>query len=73
MEGTSHAGNQNVDGSTTAGSIIRWNTRNGDVQDVTGVGGKPTVPAKDSLKAGQIYQTPRGQARWNGAEFELVG
>lgn len=64
---------KNVDGSTTAGSIIRWNTRNGDVQDVTGVGGKPTVPAKDSLKAGQIYQTPRGQARWNGAEFELVG
>lgn len=64
---------KNVDGSTTAGSVIRYNSRNGDVQDVSGVGGKASVPAKDSLKAGQIYQTPRGQARWNGAEFELIG
>ncbi|OAD83932.1 hypothetical protein ATN89_12215 [Comamonas thiooxydans] len=64
---------KNVDGSTTAGSVIRYNSRTGDVQEVDGVGGKPPVPAKDSLKAGQVYQTPRGQARWNGSEFELVG
>ncbi|PIG09615.1 hypothetical protein [Comamonas sp. 26] len=30
---------KNVDGSTTAGSVIRYNSRNGDVQDVSGVGG----------------------------------
>ncbi|BCX53872.1 hypothetical protein [Comamonas thiooxydans] len=64
---------KNLDGSTTAGSVIRYNSRTGDVQEVGGVGGKPQVPAKDSLKAGQVYQTPRGQARWNGTEFELVG
>ncbi len=64
---------KNLDGSTTAGSVIRYNSRTGDVQEVNGVGGKPPVPAKDSLKAGQVYQTPRGQARWNGSEFELVG
>ncbi|CUB01434.1 hypothetical protein [Comamonas thiooxydans] len=64
---------KNLDGSTTAGSVIRYNSRTGDVQEVGGVGGKPPVPAKDSLKAGQVYQTPRGQARWNGSEFELVG
>nr|WP_279088448.1 hypothetical protein [Comamonas thiooxydans] len=63
---------KNLDGSTTAGSVIRYNSRTGDVQEVGGVGGKSQVPAKDSLKAGQVYQTPRGQARWNGAEFELV-
>ncbi|CAM4266971.1 hypothetical protein COAQ111491_14110 [Comamonas aquatilis] len=30
---------KNVDGSTTAGSVIRYNSRTGDVQDVGGVGG----------------------------------
>lgn len=64
---------KNLDGSTTAGSVIRYNSRTGDVQEVGGVGGKPQVPAKDSLKVGQVYQTLHGPARWNGTRFDPVG
>lgn len=42
---------KNVDGSTTAGSVIRWNTRNGDVQDLTGVGNKPLAPSEHNINA----------------------
>ncbi|MDH1477771.1 hypothetical protein N5F13_25130 [Comamonas thiooxydans] len=64
--GTDAAGNK------TEGMLAAVNKRNGEMRRMDG-SGKPPVPAKDSLKAGQVYQTPRGQARWNGAEFELVG
>lgn len=33
-------------------------------------GGQP--PSRESLVRGQIYQTPRGQARWNGSAFDPV-
>lgn len=33
-------------------------------------GGQP--PSRESLVRGQIYQTPRGQARWNGTAFDPV-
>lgn len=64
--GTDAAGNK------TEGMLAAVNKRNGEMRRMDG-SGKPPIPAKDSLKAGQVYQTPRGQARWNGAEFELVG
>lgn len=64
--GTDAAGNK------TEGMLAAVNKRNGEMRRMDG-SGKPPIPAKDSLKAGQVYQTPRGQARWNGAEFELAG
>lgn len=30
------------------------------------------MPPKDQLKAGQVYQTPRGPARWDGKQFAAV-
>lgn len=42
---------KNVDGSTTAGSVIRYNSRTGDVQDVGGVGGKASTPSEHNINA----------------------
>ena len=42
---------KNVDGSTTAGSVIRYNSRTGDVQEVSGVGG-----SSQSLPPGMTKQ-----------------
>lgn len=40
------------------------------VQQPAQGGGQP--PSRESLVRGQIYQTPRGQARWNGSAFDPV-
>lgn len=62
---------KNADGSTTQGSIYRYNKTTGEtvrVDDGQGAGASP--PPKKSLKAGQVYQTPTGVMRWNGSAFE---
>lgn len=65
---------KNPDGSTTHGSVYRYNKTTGEtvrVDDGQGNGAPP--PSKDSLKAGQVYQTRGGPLRWNGTSFERVG
>lgn len=42
---------KNVDGSTTAGSVIRYNSRTGDVQEVGGVGNKASGPSEHNINA----------------------
>ncbi len=42
---------KNVDGSTTAGSVIRYNSRTGDVQEVGGVGNKASTPSEHNINA----------------------
>lgn len=64
---------KNVDGSTTDGSIYRYNTQTGAVERVDAGNAAPQpMPAKDQLKSGQVYQTPRGPARWDGKQFTSV-
>ncbi|MEG0557956.1 MAG: hypothetical protein RR574_16065 [Comamonas sp.] len=63
---------KNVDGSTSAGSIIRWNTRNGDVQEVGGVGGSsqslPPGMTKQVGTAGgkPVYEDAKGNRFMGG-------
>ncbi len=64
---------KNPDGSTTEGSVIRYNKSTGDVQRVDGGGPRAQPPAKESLVVGQVYTTPSGQLRWNGKAFERMG
>lgn len=64
---------KNPDGSTTEGSVIRYNKSTGDVQRVDGGGSRAQPPAKESLVVGQVYTTPSGQLRWNGKAFERMG
>lgn len=64
---------KNADGSTTDGSIYRYNTQTGAVERVdAGVTAPLPLPPKDQLKAGQVYQTPRGPARWDGKQFQTA-
>ncbi len=42
---------KNMDGSTTAGSVIRYNSRTGDVQEVGGVGAKASTPSEHNINA----------------------
>lgn len=42
---------KNLDGSTTAGSVIRYNSRTGDVQEVGGVGNKASTPSEHNINA----------------------
>lgn len=64
---------KNADGSTTEGSVIRYNKSTGDVQRVDGGPGRTPAPTKESLVSGQVYTTPSGQLRWNGTAFERMG
>ena len=58
---------KNVDGSTTAGSVIRWNTRDGDVQEVSG------SQSKQEFVKGTVYQDAKGnKQRWTGSAWEAV-
>lgn len=61
---------KNVDGSTTDGSIYRYNTQTGVVERVDGSGaGKPPPAPQDSSKRikGNPYTAPNGQTViWNG-------
>lgn len=64
---------KNVDGSTSMGSIVRYNKATGQTEVVQqSGGGNGSLPPKDSLVKGQTYQTPRGPARWDGAMFQPV-
>lgn len=42
---------KNLDGSTTAGSVIRYNSRTGDVQKVGGVGNQASTPSEHNINA----------------------
>ena len=64
---------KNVDGSTTQGSVWRYNKATGEtvrVDDAQGSAGP--APSKDSMVRGQVYQTARGLARWDGRQFQPV-
>lgn len=66
---------RNADGSTTEGSAWRFNRATGQAERVDGgQQARPSdmPPSKDSLVVGQVYQTARGAARWNGKAFDPV-
>ena len=57
---------KNVDGSTTQGSVIRYNKRTGEVQEVGSGIKAPAAPANAAERVvGQLYTAPNGQSvRW---------
>ena len=57
---------KNVDGSTTQGSVIRYNKRTGEVQEVGSGTKAPAAPANAAERVvGQLYTAPNGQSvRW---------
>ena len=65
---------KNVDGSTTEGSVIRYNSRTGDVQRVDGGQGAQAAPAPadpKERKVGQVYVAPNGaNVRWTGQGWQ---
>lgn len=66
---------KNLDGSTTQGSVWRYNKTTGDTARVDGGQGaaaSPVPSSRESLVQGQVYQTARGPARWDGGQFQLV-
>ncbi|RMX08501.1 hypothetical protein D8I35_05335 [Corticibacter populi] len=68
---------KNQDGSTTEGSVIRYNQRTGQVERVEGGGGQQAVaqlPARvGERQIGTIYAMPNGQAaRWTSDGWELT-
>lgn len=64
---------KNMDGSTTHGSVYRYNKTTGETARVDeGQGGPTPPPPKESLVRGKIYQTKAGAMRWNGSGFERV-
>lgn len=65
---------KNVDGSTTQGSVWRYNKQTGETVRVDdGLGSVGPAPAKDGMVRGQVYQTRGGPLRWNGSSFERIG
>ncbi|OGA63070.1 MAG: hypothetical protein A2710_26595 [Burkholderiales bacterium RIFCSPHIGHO2_01_FULL_64_960] len=65
---------KNLDGSTTQGSVYRFNKATGETSRVDeGQGNAGQAPAKDNMVRGQVYQTRGGPMRWNGSSFERVG
>ena len=65
---------KNLDGSTTQGSVYRFNKATGETSRVDeGQGNAGQVPAKDNMIRGQVYQTRGGPMRWNGSSFERIG
>ena len=53
---------------------VIYNRRTGETR-VDGGGQErapQTAPSKDALVPGQVYQTPRGPARWDGGQFQPV-
>lgn len=63
---------KNADGSTTEGSVIRYNKSTGQVERVDGTQGaqaKPQPKTAAEAVAGQVYQTARGPMRWDGKQF----
>lgn len=65
---------KNLDGSTTQGSVWRYNKMTGETALVDGKSSAVAdVPSsKDALVKGQVYQTARGPARWDGGQFQPV-
>ncbi|MDH4417665.1 MAG: hypothetical protein QE485_10605 [Acidovorax sp.] len=71
------AGGQQMDASGVPYKVPDriFNEQTGEVMQQQGQGGAPqtaTPPSKDSLVRGQLYQTARGAARWNGQSFDPV-
>lgn len=66
---------KNADGSTTMGGVYQENLRTGGgqwVQPQGQLGAAPMPTSKDLMVKGQVYQTPRGPALWDGGQFQLV-
>lgn len=65
---------KNLDGSTTQGSVYRLNETAGDVQrvDAGQEAAAPMPSSRDAMVKGQVYQTARGPARWDGARFQTM-
>lgn len=65
---------KNIDGSTSMGSVIRYNDQTGQVEEVKLNGAAPPPPApKEASKrvVGQSYTAPNGQvAVWNGKDWD---
>lgn len=65
---------KNADGSTSEGSVIRYNSRTGDVQRVDGGQGAQAAPAPadpKERKVGQVYVAPNGaNVRWTGQGWQ---
>lgn len=65
---------KNADGSSTQGSVWRYNKQTGETVRVDdGLGSVGPAPAKDGMVRGQVYQTRGGPLRWNGSSFERIG
>lgn len=63
---------KNADGSTSEGSVVRYNKATGEVDYVGGQQGaqpKPQPKTAAEAVAGQVYQTARGPMRWDGKQF----
>ncbi|HNQ10251.1 MAG TPA: hypothetical protein PKM45_07480 [Giesbergeria sp.] len=67
---------KNVDGSTSMGSVIRYNEQTGQVEEVKLNGAAPPLPApEDPSKrvVGQAYTNANGQtAIWTGQGWQLI-
>ena len=65
---------KNPDGSTSQGSVWRYNKTTGDTVRVdAGQGATPAMPSsRDAMVKGQVYQTALGPARWDGGQFQPV-
>lgn len=63
---------KNADGSTSEGSVYRYNKRTGQVEAVAGqqMQAAPMPKSQADLKVGQLYQTARGPATWDGKQFQ---
>lgn len=68
-------GGTDAQGNKTESVLGAVNERTGEMKRMEGQGGAPqavTPPSKESLVRGQVYQTARGAARWNGQAFDPV-
>lgn len=63
---------KNADGSSTEGSVIRYNKSTGQAERVD-LGGTPQIlpmpKTASEAMVGKVYQTVRGPAKWDGKQF----
>ncbi|MDX9716284.1 MAG: hypothetical protein RBT67_02820 [Thauera sp.] len=61
-------------GNRTESILAAVNSRTGEMRRFDGGQQQiPSVPPKDQLRVGQVYQTARGPARWDGKQFVVTG
>lgn len=62
---------KNMDGSTTEGSVYRYNKRTGDVQRVDG--GQAQAPSGSKFEKDKVYTDANGnKAKWDGSKFNPI-